>query len=317
MSSSNIAYSGSLEVSLNYLARIPLWEDEKPWEMWTKTVPDGLGKRTNVQFETVKGIVMQDVRDIPEGEKPTIEREGFEYLYHPFPVSNLPDVEIDEDATKRAAMTEYLSSMTALLRDHFHGTKAICYDWRVRKATPRSYDKNPTVFFRNVPDETEIREQLITAAYNVHGDGAPNSFKKQLLYLLTPDEQYELAQGKVRLQAINMWRPVVDVVQLGPLAMCDCRSVAEEDWESVDKVFDNWVEDSMYLKHSPRHQWYWLSNQTKNEVTIFSLWDSLRPDKKSASTAHCSFALPGDLSNRQPRQSIEMRLLLWSKVPDV
>lgn len=36
-----------------------------------------------------------------------------------------------------------------------------------------------------------------------------------------------------------MWRPVVDVVEFGPLAICGTRSVAEDDWEAVDKVFDN------------------------------------------------------------------------------
>lgn len=51
-----------------------------------------------------------------------------------------------------------------------------------------------------------------------------------------------------------MWRPVVDVVEIGSLAMCDMRSVEEDDWEAVDKVFDNWVEDSMYLQHSKEHK---------------------------------------------------------------
>ncbi len=78
----------------------------------------------------------------------------------------------------------------------------------------------------------------------------------------------------------SMWRPVNKVVEMGPLAMCDVRSVAEEDWEPVDKVFDNWVEDSMYLKRSAQHRWYWLSNQTKDEVSVFSLWDSLTPHDK-------------------------------------
>ena len=63
--------------------------------------------------------------------------------------------------------------------------------------------------------------------------------------------------------------------------MCDVRNVAENDWEAVDKVFDNWVEDSMYLQYSEEHKLYWLSNQTKDEVTVFSLWDSERPHDKS------------------------------------
>ena len=56
--------SGTIHASLNHLAKIPLWREEKPWELWTETVPEGLGKTTNVQFETIDDIPMVDVRDL-------------------------------------------------------------------------------------------------------------------------------------------------------------------------------------------------------------------------------------------------------------
>lgn len=89
----------------------------------------------------------------------------------------------------------------------------------VRKALPQTHVKIPKVFFRQDDDGTDVRETIISAAYNVHGgivcfhqsalfmltdlDGTPNSFKKQLLYLLTPAEQLELAAKKVRVQAVK------------------------------------------------------------------------------------------------------------------
>ncbi|KAL7897574.1 hypothetical protein HDV63DRAFT_414865 [Trichoderma sp. SZMC 28014] len=166
--------------------------------------------------------------------------------------------------------------------------------------------------FNTSSTASEVREQTITAAFNVHGDGSPDNFKKQLLYLLTPEEQLELVEGKLRLRLINMWRPVVPV-ETGPLALCDVRTVAEEDWEPVEKVFDDWVEESMYLKYNPFHQWYWLSNQATEEVTTFAIWDSEKPDNKNAAVAHCSFKLPDHLNGSVIRQSIEMRLMLWTR----
>ena len=125
--------SGPIHASLNHLANIPLWKQEKPFELWTEAIPHGLNRRTNVQFESIGGVLIKDVRDLPEHAKPKLDREGFEYLHHPFPVLKLRDVEnINEDENKRAAMTEYISAMATLLRDHFKGRKAICYDWRVR-----------------------------------------------------------------------------------------------------------------------------------------------------------------------------------------
>jgi hypothetical protein len=82
-----------------------------------------------------------------------------------------------------------------------------------------------------------------------------------------------------------MWRPVVNV-ETGPMAFCDVRTVSEDDWEPVDKVFDDWVEESMYLKHKPAHKWYWLSNQTTDEITTFVIWDSERPHDKSGMYRH-------------------------------
>lgn len=140
---------------------------------------------------------------------------------------------------------------------------------------------------------------MVTISDNdVQTDGSPNNFKRQLLYLLTPEEQLELAEKKVRVRLVkyvptlsftymvssnadsSLWRPVLKV-ETGPLAFCDIRTVAEEDWEPVDKVFDDWVEESMYLKHNPAHKWYWLSDQTPDDVSTFVIWDSENPDNKN------------------------------------
>lgn len=124
--------SGTLHASLNYLANIPLWAEEKPWETFMDPLAEGLESRTNVQFKTVDNIPMYDVRDLPNEAKPKLGREGFEHIEHPFPDLTLPDIEnIDNDANKREVMKQYLAIMTAAFRNHFKGAKAICYDWRV------------------------------------------------------------------------------------------------------------------------------------------------------------------------------------------
>lgn len=125
--------SGSITSPLNYLADIPLWKTEKPWEMWTETLPQGLTDRTNVQFQAVEDVMIDDVRDLPHESWPKLDREGFQYLSHDFPDIKLSSIEdIQDDQDKKIAMQQYISTMTALLRDRFQGSKAVCYDWRVR-----------------------------------------------------------------------------------------------------------------------------------------------------------------------------------------
>jgi hypothetical protein len=71
------------------------------------------------------------------------------------------------------------------------------------------------------------------------------------------------------------------VVENQPLAMCDRETVQDSDWEIVEKIQTNWIEESMYLKYNKQHKWYWLSNQTIDEVTCLVVWDSERADNKT------------------------------------
>ncbi|KAH6843148.1 hypothetical protein B0I37DRAFT_383847 [Chaetomium sp. MPI-CAGE-AT-0009] len=308
-----------IHAPLNHIVRSPKWNDEKAYEMWVEQLPSEL-ERSNVEFQVVPDCTITDIRSLPPAEQPILDREGFQILHSPFAEfkeMGLSSIEhLDGDEGKRRAMRTYLASMTEMLRDHYGGVKAVCFDWRVRKFANRAYDRTPSIPMQAIQNAAsasgEVRERTITAAFNVHGDGSPNNFKKQLLYLLNADEQLELAEKKYRLRLVNMWRPVVNV-ETGPMAFCDVRTVSEDDWEPVDKVFDDWVEESMYLKHNPAHKWYWLSNQTTDEITTFVIWDSERPHDKSAAVAHSSFLLPAYLDGKVPRQSIEMRMLLWTE----
>jgi hypothetical protein len=62
--------------------------------------------------------------------------------------------------------------------------------------------------------------------------------------------------------------------------------VQNTDWEVVEKIQDKWIEESMYLKRNLAHSWYWMSSQTKDDVTAFTVWDS-----------NCHADLNGELSS--------------------
>lgn len=122
-----------MHVSFNYLARVPKWEKEKPYEMWTEALPPGLS-RSNVEFSQVENCELTDVRSLPADAQPTLDREGFEFWRHSF--SDFPELSsiegLSEDKAKRESMQRYLSTMTGALCAQFNGIKAVCFDWRVR-----------------------------------------------------------------------------------------------------------------------------------------------------------------------------------------
>lgn len=79
----------------------------------------------------------------------------------------------------------------------------------------------------------------------------------------------------------SVWRPLVDIVQTDPLVYCDTWTVTDSDLDIVQKVMNDTVEESMYLKPRKEHQWYWMSNQTRDDVVIMTVWDSKRPLSRS------------------------------------
>lgn len=61
-----------------------------------------------------------------------------------------------------------------------------------------------------------------------------------------------------------------------PLLLCDQRTVRKNDLVEVDRVLPDKVEKGFYLFYRDSQEWYWLSSQRPEEVTIFKTWDSER-----------------------------------------
>jgi hypothetical protein len=72
----------------------------------------------------------------------------------------------------------------------------------------------------------------------------------------------------------SIWRPLIEKVKDVPLAFCDARSVRRRDLVAVDKVHSDHLEEGWYMKYHPEQQWYYLAQQTHDEVAIFVSWDS-------------------------------------------
>lgn len=71
-----------------------------------------------------------------------------------------------------------------------------------------------------------------------------------------------------------MWRPLVDKVETRPLAMCDPQTLEEKDVVRCDRLAGEWLSEIYVYKYNPNMKWYWLSDQTRDEVWIFVFWDS-------------------------------------------
>jgi hypothetical protein len=92
-----------------------------------------------------------------------------------------------------------------------------------------------------------------------------------------------------------------------PLAVCDAQTIAPEDLIPTEEG----VKHEVYLfNFSPRHRWYYFSAMTTSEVLVLKCFDSVR-DSRARVTAHTAFDLPAAPAAAQPRQSIEVRALVF------
>ena len=57
-----------------------------------------------------------------------------------------------------------------------------------------------------------------------------------------------------------------------PLVLCDKRTVHKSDLLEVDKVQPSVVTQDLYLHFAEPQRWFFLSQQTVDEVTVFMGW---------------------------------------------
>ena len=126
--------------------------------------------------------------------------------------------------------------------------------------------------------------------------------------------QPEQGRAPRRVAHYNVWRALSPPPQDVPLALCDARSIAQEDLIAADAVFDRdgvdvWSFEGLVVAHSPAHRWHWFRDLTRDEAILFKTNDS------DLARAHCvphvAFDNPDCPPEIPPRASIEMRAIAY------
>ncbi len=113
-----------------------------------------------------------------------------------------------------------------------------------------------------------------------------------------------------RFAHYNVWRALSAPPQDVPLAVCDARSVANDDLIAADAVFDeagkpDWSFEGLVVAHNPAHRWMYFSNMHAGEALIFKTYDS--DPARATCVPHVAFDNPACPPDTPPRMSIEMR----------
>ncbi|KAG9314890.1 hypothetical protein JVU11DRAFT_3992 [Chiua virens] len=226
-------------------------------------------------------VVIHDARGKQEGFG--LEITGFEWKTYPSGEKTF----YDEERIKKV----YYPEVEKLLMEHVGAKKVIIFDHTVRR--------------KPLPGEDEKERGPLHFA---HCDQTPEAAKHRV-EALCPDEAEKLLKG--RYQVINVWRPIDNPVAHNPLALADFRTLnVDTDLIQMKLIMANGLEIMLYgIKNNPSQKWYYLSDQTPDEVTIFKCFDS--DFSKPWVTPHSAFPDKTSPPDAPARQSIEVRAMIF------
>jgi hypothetical protein len=217
----------------------------------------------------------------------SLDREGFELVRHPTVVRNF----YDDEEVRRV----YYPLVEAFLRATLKADRVFIFDHTVRRRVEGAPDirgAGP----RQPATRVHVDQTVTSGANRVHEH--------------LPDEAEELLKGRV--QVINLWRPIRGPVRDTPLAMLDGTTVKESDLVASDLIYPNRSGETYSVKFSPDHRWFYFPEMTSDEAILLKCYDSAT-DGRTRFGPHTAFVDPTTPAGTPPRESIELRTLVFHK----
>lgn len=252
---------------------------EKPFS-YTYEPPAGQPWR-NTSYEP-QTVAVHDARLLVE--EPQLETAGFTLVDAPSAVRDFYD--------ERQVKDTYYAEVEALVKKLTGASEVVVFDHTIRDG-------------RNARrDDRGVREPVKRA----HNDYTLKSAPQRVRDLLSAEEA-ERRLSK-RYAIINVWRSIAGTIEEAPLGIVDARSVEFEDFIASDLIYRDRTGETYGVRHNPAHRWFYYPAMTEGEAMVFKCYDSAT-DGRARWTAHSAFDDPTSPTNARPRQSIEIRTLVF------
>lgn len=264
----------TIEASVNYL----LNDGTRPF-----TYTGGPGSTVVQQGGKLEphAVTMHNGR--PQVDDFSLDVHGFHFIRH--------DTKVADFFNEAEVRSTYYAEMEALVKTETGASRVVVFDHTLRSADEA---------FR---EAHKIRETV----QRVHNDYTEWSGPQRVRDIL-PDEADDLL--KRRFAIVQVWRPIRHPVEMHPLAICDARSVAFEDFVISERRFPTRIGQTYSIVYNPKHHWYWFPLMRREEALVFKVYDAAK-DGRARWTAHTAFDDPTSPANARPRESIEIRTLAF------
>jgi hypothetical protein len=213
----------------------------------------------------------------------TLDRQGFAFLCHHSEVSNFYD---PNEVTR-----VYYPEVNRLLKSATGALQVHVFDHNVRCGPMAKRGENGA------------REPVKFA----HNDYTLKSGPQRVRDLLPAEAERLL---KHPFAEINVWRPIRGPVEESPLAVCDAISMNRQDFVATDLKYRDRTGEVYSLLFNPNHRWFYFPRMERDEILLLKCYDSAG-DGRARFTAHTGFDDPASSPNAAPRESIEVRTLVF------
>jgi hypothetical protein len=171
--------------------------------------------------------------------------------------------------------------------------RVVIFDHTIRKRQWDGEDRMP-----GVPRQPVAR---------IHGDYTEVSGPQRVRDIMGDEAEALL---KHRFAIVNLWRPITGPLNDAPLALCHAATVAPQDWVTHDLIYRDRVGEIFALTYNPAHMWFYAPAMRTDEALLLKCFDSER-DGRARFMPHTSFEDPSAPADKLPRESIELRMLVF------
>ncbi|KAK1223372.1 hypothetical protein PQX77_013771 [Marasmius sp. AFHP31] len=264
---------------------VPPADGSKPYS-YVAQPPAGVPRSNHTSREHV--VQIENVRG--KEDSFSLDRHGFYFGKHPAGHTSFKN---DEEIKK-----EYYAESIELIKRLTGASKVVLFDHTVRR---REAGETPTL---------EVNSDKRGPAPRVHVDQTPEAARKRVHQNLPAKEAEERLEH--RFQIINLWRPISHAALDWPLALCDFRSVNwEKDLVPTDLKFPERDGQTFSVKYNPEHKWKYVRGLTPEEIILIKCYDSIEDGSVAVLTPHTAFEDPTTPAGTPPRESIELRALVF------
>ena len=141
----------------------------------------------------------------------------------------------------------------------------------------------------------------------VHNDYTEKSAPQRVRDLMGADAEALLQR---RYEIVNVWRPITGPLRDAPLGVCDARSVAPSDWVPSALIYRDRQGETYAVRYNPAHRWFYVPDMMPDEALLLKCFDSAA-DGRARYAPHSAFEDPAAPADKLPRESIELRTLVF------